>query len=365
MNVNTTADTQGTPLVSVLVPTYNTERYLSQCLDSLEAQTLRNIEIVCINDGSTDGSLDIMRSYQEKDPRIVIIDKPNSGYGDSMNKGIARARGEYIGICEPDDFSSPQMFSRLWRFAHRHRCDLVKCNYFEHDEGGDREMRPFDGLCTSLRAGFANGFGPGMRGVARYALGGRRTAFRYGKVFSPTMVRAPMEALPVIWAGIYRREFILENGIRLNTTPGASYQDTSFVFQCWTAADRAAVIPDSLPHYRVDRAEASSKSTGKVFAVCDEYALSEDFLDRNPVRRATFITMFNKMKFGTYSWNFDRISPECRRAFARRWAQEYELARRNGELDRALFTDCEWGQIELLLGDLDAFMDRYGQTGMR
>lgn len=352
------------PKVSVLVPTYNTERYLPQCLDSLVGQTLSDIQIVCINDGSTDSSLDIMRDYQARDGRIVIIDKPNSGYGDSMNRGIAAATGEYIGICEPDDFSSPDQFRRLYDFASAHRCDVVKCNYYEHDEAGDREERVFDGLCFSMRAGFREGFLAGVGSLARYALGGSRKMFRYGKVFSPAQVTAPLLALPVIWAAVYRRQFLLDNGIAFNTTPGASFQDTSFVFQCWAAAERAAVIPDALPHYRVDNAASSSKSSSKVFAVNEEYALSEEFLARDAGRRRTFMPLLNRMKYGTYAWNFNRIAPECRAEFAARWAGEYRAARQAGELDRLLFPDDVWEQAALLMEDTDAFVARYGTDGI-
>ena len=83
------------PKVSIIVPIYNMERYLGKCLDALTKQTLVDIEIVAVNDGSTDSSLSILCAYAEKDPRIRIIDKPNSGYGASMNRGIDEARGEY------------------------------------------------------------------------------------------------------------------------------------------------------------------------------------------------------------------------------------------------------------------------------
>lgn len=348
-----------TPKVSILVPTYNTERYLPQCLDSLVGQTLRDIQIVCVNDGSTDSSLDIMRKYQARDGRIVIIDKPNSGYGDSMNRGIAAATGEYIGICEPDDFSSPDQFRRLYDFASTNRCDVVKCNYFEHDENGDREVRAFDGLSSGLRSGFRRGVLAGVRWAVRYALGGWRTAFRYGKVFSPAQVTAPLLVLPVIWAAVYRRQFLLDNGIAFNTSPGASFQDTSFVFQCWAAAERAAIIPDALPHYRVDNAASSSKSSSKVFAVNDEYALSEEFLARDPERHRAFAPLLNRLKYGTYAWNFNRIAPAYRAEFAARWADEYRAARRTGELNRHLFSEDEWERVLLLMEDTDAFVARY------
>lgn len=92
------------PKVSLLVPICNVERYLRECLDSAVAQTLKDIEVICINDGSTDSSPDIIREYVERDPRVKMIDKANSGYGDSMNRGLEMARGEYVGILESDDF---------------------------------------------------------------------------------------------------------------------------------------------------------------------------------------------------------------------------------------------------------------------
>ena len=128
---------QACPSVSVLVPIYNVERYLPQCLEALCSQTLRDLEIVAVNDGSTDGSLSVLQEWARKDERIVIVDKPNSGYGASMNCGIEAARGAYIGIVEPDDFPERDMFKRLLRMAQRHDCDLVKCNFFEHYEDHD------------------------------------------------------------------------------------------------------------------------------------------------------------------------------------------------------------------------------------
>ena len=92
------------PAVSLLVPICNVEKYLRQCLESAREQSLSNIEIICINDGSTDSSLDIINEYVEADPRFRVLDKPNSGYGDSMNKGLSMCTGEYVGILESDDF---------------------------------------------------------------------------------------------------------------------------------------------------------------------------------------------------------------------------------------------------------------------
>ena len=90
--------------ISVLVPIFNVEKYLREALDSLVQQTFQDFEVICINDGSTDHSLEIIQAYQQQDSRFCILDKTNSGYGDSMNQGLKLARGEYIAILEPDDW---------------------------------------------------------------------------------------------------------------------------------------------------------------------------------------------------------------------------------------------------------------------
>ena len=104
-------------LVSVIVPIYNTEKFLDQCLSSIEAQTHKNLEVLCINDGSTDGSRDIILAHAEKDPRIKLVDKENGGYGQGCNLGLSLAKGEWVSIIEPDDWIEPGMYADMLSFA--------------------------------------------------------------------------------------------------------------------------------------------------------------------------------------------------------------------------------------------------------
>ena len=90
--------------VSIIVPTYNVENYLVECLESIVNQTLKDIEIICIDDGSTDNSGKILDEYAQKDSRIKVIHKENAGYGKAMNLGLDNATGEYIGFVDSDDF---------------------------------------------------------------------------------------------------------------------------------------------------------------------------------------------------------------------------------------------------------------------
>ncbi|HIW77383.1 MAG TPA: glycosyltransferase [Candidatus Gordonibacter avicola] len=317
--------------VSVLVPVYNVERFLPACLDSLKAQTLQEIEFICINDGSTDGSLDILRSYAEADERFRIVDKPNSGYGASMNRGLDAARGRYLGIVESDDFASPEMFEQLYKFASRHDLDLVKSNYFEFCDGKDAPQEPFAG-------------------------------FPYKKVFDPREMQAVVKVLPIIWTALYRRQMLVDEGIRFNETPGASFQDTSFVQRVWFAARRVALLKPAYLHYRVDNAGSSVKSAAKVFEVCGEYATSEAFLREDPERFATFAPLLNAMKLDTYRWNYNRIAVECRLEFVRRWAEEFKQAEAEGMLRHESFNDYDWGIAQELMADPDAFFEKYKEA---
>ena len=130
--------------VSIIIPTYNVEMYLVECMDSVVNQTLKDIEIICINDGSTDSSLEILKGYAEKDDRIIIVDKENGGYGIGMNIGLDKATGEYIGIVEPDDFVPLNMYEELYNKAVENDLDLVKADFyrFKRNNNKDRFKKP-------------------------------------------------------------------------------------------------------------------------------------------------------------------------------------------------------------------------------
>ena len=316
---------------SVLVPVFNAELYLRECLDSLVDQTLRDIEILCIDDGSTDSSPAILAEYASRDSRIRIITKPNSGYGDSMNKGIHAARGRYIGICEPDDFCDTRMFERLAKAAERHGCDIAKANYCEHSDDSRR-----DNLMEILHG------------------------LPYRVPFSPRDVPQVLLVEPTIWAAVYRREFLLENGIELSPTPGASFQDASLGHQCWTSAASAILLPEGFYHYRVDNAASSSKSGAKVFAICGEYERTFAFLHkRPPADLQLFGPWLNVVRQGNYLWNYNHISAEHHEPFAQRWIADIVAADDEGLLDVNLMTPGYRALLNDLLDGADVFAVRH------
>lgn len=117
------------PKVSIIIPVYNMEKYLRQCLDSVVNQTLQDIEIICIDDCSTDNSLQILKEYASKDNRIRIIEqKINQGQGVARNEAIKIATGEYIGFVDPDDWIEPNMYEEMYNKAKEFNTDIVICN---------------------------------------------------------------------------------------------------------------------------------------------------------------------------------------------------------------------------------------------
>lgn len=113
------------PTISVIIPVYNTERYLRRCLDSIANQTYPDWEAICVNDGSTDGSRAILQEYADRDARFTIIDKPNGGLSDARNAGLEAARGEYINFVDSDDLIHPQTFEIALQLAQRDGSDIV------------------------------------------------------------------------------------------------------------------------------------------------------------------------------------------------------------------------------------------------
>lgn len=114
------------PVLSIIIPVYNVEKYLPGCLESALAQDIPGLEIICVNDGSTDSSPEILQAFATRDERIAVIDKPNAGYGAAMNNGLRAARGRYVGILESDDKVCDGAWQTLLDVAIANELDMVR-----------------------------------------------------------------------------------------------------------------------------------------------------------------------------------------------------------------------------------------------
>lgn len=303
--------------VSIIVPMYNTARYLRECLDTLVRQSLKEIEIVLVNDGSTDETLSIAKEYQKKDRRFKIIDKKNTGYGDSVNKGIMAATGKYIGIVEPDDFCDEKMFEKLFRLAEENKVDMARGGYYHYSAQDLREIKP-----------------------------------SYMK--NRDIIVEPLEnyevfyEVPAIWSAIYKKSFLDKHGIRLLTTPGASYQDAGFHFKTLACVEKLAYIDDPLYYYRIDNPNSSVKDYKKAMAIVKEFTSIEDFV-RKQEHGELLMDYCQVTKFGRYHWNLLRLKKKDAKRFARVMKKDFQEQMRRGFLKRQFFPRKYWFSLRALL----------------
>ena len=301
--------------VSVLVPIYNVAKYLPECLESLKQQTLKEIEFILLNDGSTDDSPKIIQNFAKGDSRFVVINKDNSGYGDSMNQGLAKAKGEYIGILESDDFAEPDMFEKLYKLAKKYDADVVRSNYFYHTEQGDtvHESIKNQPAAASLEK-------------------------NHDILFEE----------PAIWSGLYRRSFLMDNGIQFLPTPGASYQDTSFNIKALSMANKIAYTKKAYLHYRTDNSSSSVKSKAKLEAVKKEYTEIDRFFTEKKISKDIYKAE-QAAKFGAYHWNFQRVSGDLAKDFLKTIKQEFRESEEKGLLQKEFFPTKWWLALRLIL----------------
>lgn len=312
--------------VSIIVPTYNVEMYLVECMESIVRQTLGDIEIICINDGSTDGSLDILKQYAAKDERIRLVDKENGGYGIGMNIGLDMATGEYIGIVEPDDFIPLNMYEDLYRIATENDLDLVKADFyrFKRAENGSMEL-VYNHLSKNPED--------------------------YNVVFNPSESIEAIRYIMNTWSGIYKRSFIEEHHIRHNETPGASFQDNGFWFQTFVYAKRGMIIDKPYYMNRRDNPNSSVRNRQKVYCLNVEYDHIREILQKDREIWERFKGIYWVKKYHNYRSTINRIAPEFKKEYAFRFSEEFKRGMELGELDETLFTALEWSTIHFLIAD--------------
>ena len=315
------------PKVSIVIPTYNVENYLRECMESVINQTLSDIEIICINDGSTDGSLKILREYADRDERVILIDKKNEGYGVGMNTGMDIATGEYIGIVEPDDFVPLTMYEDLYNIAKENELDFVKADFyrFTRDERTGKLSLVYNRLDSSGE--------------------------NYNQVICPFEKPYVTKFIMNTWSGIYRRKFIEEHRIRHNTTPGAAFQDNGFFWQTFMYAKRCMFL--DRPYYmnRRDNPNSSVKNKEKVYCMNIEYDFIRDIFMQKENEKLwdRFKYYFNYKRYFSYLFTLGRISKEFKRGYVERISREFKRARSQDELDFKVFTPNTRKKISLLI----------------
>jgi len=299
--------------VSVLIPAYNVENYLRECLESVLNQTLSDIEVICINDGSTDRTLDILREYAIRDDRIRLINQMNGGYGRAINVGLQAAVGEYIGIVEPDDYIETDMYRILWETAKKHALDVVKSDYAYFKGTGSQRIFDRIMICPQLSW--------------------------YFRKWVPSDVPKLLDVDMMNVTGIYRRAFLEEYDVKLRETSGAAFQDTGLWFQIFLQAGSAMFLPRAFYKIRRDNPDSSVLNTGKFYRICEEYEGCFQKLRDYPHQYVKFAPYLFRRTVFAYLFILSKMDDcEQTKVFAR-FSEEINTARRRGEYDEHFFTD--------------------------
>lgn len=320
------------PKVSVIVPVYNNEVFVVSCIKSLLAQTLQDIEIIAINDGSTDNSSKILHQFADSDSRLIVVDKENGGYGVGINTGLDMAHGEYVTILESDDFADLDMLETLVNYADAFNLEVVRANFYLY-------------------------WAKKIKNDHLLELFGNHECDR---VIDPS-IRDNQHCFyvqPALWSALYRTDFIRKNNLRLLETPGAAYQDTAFNFKIWACAKRVMFVHKPFVHYRQDNEASSINNPGKVNTICLEYEEIRRWLrEDRPDLHDSLSPVATKMMCDAYTWNAGRVADEYRLEFVKRFGSEFAEAKAAGEVDPALFAPGQLSAVETTISNPQAFID--------
>lgn len=254
--------------ITVIVPVYNTGKYLEQCLESVLMQTYYNIQILCINDGSTDNSKDILQRFAEKDSRLQIINQDNRGYGAAVNKGLDLADGEYINIVESDDFLDPVTIESLYRFAKGfERAEIIKFAYWDYFDlaDGTHKISP---SCSSV--------------VETHLYPFQISQYPELLIYHPS-----------IWSCLYRHDFIRDNNLRFVEAPDAGWSDNPFFFASMLLAKN--IIWSNEKHYYYRRTNPACSSNLIDCRIPFQRMLETgDFIEQNNITNPIILDYFYK-----------------------------------------------------------------------
>ena len=308
------------PKVSIIMPIYNVEKYLQQSLTSVCNQTMREIEIICINDGSSDSSLEILNYFASKDSRIKIFTTKNMGYGHAMNLGLEMSNGEYIGIVEPDDYVDCNMFEYLYDVAKLKSVDIVKADF-------RRFKTPLNSEMITLYQSVVD------------------RQDDYNRIIVPKNNKEIFRYIVNIWCGIYCREFIVSNNIRFNESCGASFQDNGFWFQ--TLCFCNAIYYVQIPFYmnRRDNENSSVNQLENIYSANKEFEFIYNIINNSSEMKKKFLNGYHIKKYQTYKFNLNRCSENMIREYVECISNEWGKDIEKGELRKEIFKNEEWEEI--------------------
>ena len=275
--------------VSVVIPVYNVEDYLGECLDSVINQTLTDIEVICINDGSTDKSLDILNDYASRDSRIIVIDQENGGHAVATNRGMSMAKGEYLYLMDSDDIVDVHALEETVKIADEKDVDFVifqAINYYmDTDEYIEQENYSMNGLADFVGDSVFN-----WRDIKDY-------------VFSITVTP---------WSKIYRRDFIEKNDCKF--PEGLVFDDNIFFWEVLFSAERITFYRKPLFKRRWHSASSTMSGNRNFFDSIEIFKLMWKTFQRFGTFDE-FKDILYKKRVSTGYWRLKNIKKEFKKEY--------------------------------------------------
>lgn len=259
------------PKISIVMPSYNVGQFMDKCLGSVVNQTLDDIEILCVDAGSSDETLDIIERHAKDDSRIKLIHSDVKSYGYQMNLGISNAAGEYIGIVETDDYVEEKMFEALYDITQNRTADISKINFF-HLYSDD----PDD---------------------FRYRIDSSKKGLPDDK-FSLKNNLNFIKGHPCIWAAIYKKSFLEKNDISFMEEPGAGWVDNPFLFETAICAESITYKDEPFYYYRELNPESSTNDLKDLTLPMRRMLDVFDIIDKYSCNYDEFLSVFYIRVFG-------------------------------------------------------------------
>ena len=311
--------------VSVIFPIYNNEKYLERCIRSVMNQTLKDIELILIDDGSTDSAPEICDRLAAEDERITVVHKKNEGSAAGRNQGIAMARGEYIAFVESDDMTAEDMYEKLYNHAIEKNADIVKCGFYFCENGEKNEATFF------------------------YKIAEENEVFTVKEKPEIFMYHASM------WAAIYKREFINEKNLRCIVTPSATYSDFSWMAMTYAYASRITILHEPLYFYTFDNPDSSWHQEGEKVFYKPFHCMEANRILREAGVFDVVKEIIGYAEYRTCLGHARDIYPELRKAYFEKYQALMRDVSKDGlEFTRFPFLDKRDAKL-IIKGDYDKF----------
>lgn len=271
-----------TPKVSVIVSVYNVEQYLKECLDSIVNQTLKEIEIICIDDGSTDSSLEILKEYAKHDNRITILKQQNLRAGIARNAGLSVAKGEYLSFLDSDDFFELNMHESMYNKAKENDVDIVMCNAYRYDDTSKQIKMKFGIYENNIPS--SDLFNSDLLGKNWCNI-----------------------SIPTAWNKLYKRIFIIKNKIYFQNL--SSCNDVGFDYSALSVANKITFLKDCFVYYRMfTKVQTSHNRGAKAINIFNAYYFIKNYLEKH--NRSYLINFLNSAIHSNVRFEVLNCSPE-------------------------------------------------------